>query len=99
MTGDETRNPVDHQPGTGNGSCTTSVEGREYLCLLDLSLDTVEQVCIQLPGAPVKAIERLSMAGVWEPVAFSAEGRRILCAADAPTMEPVILRLSRMVST
>ena len=72
-------------------------EGRECLCLLDLNPDTVERVSLQLPGAPVRAIERLSMAGVWEPVAFNAEGVRIRCEVDAPTMEPLIVRLSRMV--
>ncbi|MCD6286709.1 MAG: hypothetical protein J7M39_12430 [Anaerolineae bacterium] len=75
----------------------TTVKGREYLCLLDLNPDTVEQVSLQLPGTPVKAIEHLSMAGVWEPVTFSAEGQRIRCETDAATMEPVILRLTRMI--
>ena len=76
-----------------------SQEGREYLCLPDLSPDTVKQVSLQLPGAPVEAIERLCIAGAWEPVAFSAEGRRSRCEANVPTMQPVVLRLSRMVPT
>ena len=70
-------------------------EGREYLCLPDLSPDTVKQVSLQLPGAPVEAIECLAMAGVWEPVAFSAEMRRSRCDANVPATEPAILLLGR----
>jgi hypothetical protein len=67
---------------------------RAYLCLFDLNPDPVEQVRIVLPGR-IDRIERLALSGTWVPVRFTTEGQSIRCAADAPTMEPFILRLSR----
>ena len=66
----------------------------EYICAFNLNPDTVEGMRFTVPGRKVNRIERLSMRGQWEPVAFSVEGQSILCDVDAPTMESIILRLA-----
>ena len=70
-----------------------ATEGEQYMCLLDLNPDTVEGVTLRLPGQPVHAVERLSLHGMWEPVAFRSDGPRLVCDVAAATMEPLILRL------
>ena len=68
-------------------------ENLEYVCLFDLNPDSVQGVRFTLPGRKISCIERLALSGQWVPVNFSIEVQSIRCAVDAPTMEPVILRL------
>lgn len=77
-----------------HGKDNTADKG-EYACLFNLNPDTIEKVRIALPGRKVTSIEKLSMSGQWKPVSFTTEGQSIRCDADAPTMEPFILRLGR----
>jgi hypothetical protein len=67
---------------------------REYVCLFNLNPDTIERVSIALPGERAIRLERLAMSGEWVPVGFTIQDRSIRCDADAPTMEPYILRIS-----
>ena len=66
----------------------------EYVCLFNLNPDTIERVSIALPGERATRLERLAMSGDWLPIDFTIQGRSVRCDADAPTMEPYILRLS-----
>jgi hypothetical protein len=68
--------------------------GRRYASLFNLNPDTIERVRIALPGETVAGLERLALDGRWTPVAFAQEGASICCEADAPTMEPLLLRWS-----
>ena len=65
----------------------------QYLALFDLNPDTIEGFTFQLPGRKPTSIERLSTIGRWQRIGFTLDGNRIRCVADAPTMEPLILRL------
>ena len=76
----------------------TTDDGVEYTCLFNLNPDTVENVCITLPGKKVTNVEMLTMNGQWEPVSFTSKGSAIRCDADARTMEPCILRLALQVA-
>jgi hypothetical protein len=68
---------------------------REYLCLFNLHPDTIKRVEITLPGREFTSIAKLTLEGKWMPVYFTQIGESIQCDADAPTMEPLILRLNR----
>jgi hypothetical protein len=69
-------------------------ERTEYACLFNLNPDTIENVCITLPGKQVTRIDKLTTSGTWEFVDFSAEGQSVRCDVDARTMEPLILKLT-----
>ncbi len=73
----------------------TTDKHREFLCLFDLNPDTIEQVRITLPGAETSQVERLHRDGTWAVVQFTQDGQVLRCDLDAPTMEPVILRVRR----
>lgn len=65
----------------------------QYIALLDLNPDTVEGFTFRLPGSNVATVERLSTSGRWQRIGFTTDGDRVRCVVDAPTMEPLILRL------